>query len=126
MSSILQAQIDFLGEQVDSLPTVDRDTQQIDEAISVALSLFDGIRQRVGQLAPDASVSLVNHWLRSAELILPRLRQSKSHGHRPPQLKQFMHTILEARSFLTPVTADTGSGSTTLDEVERELQGRAE
>jgi hypothetical protein len=127
MPSILEAQIDYLGEQVGALPPAERDARQIDDAVSVALSLFDRIRTTAAQLGPQASVSLVSHWLRSAEAILPSIRQNKRHGHRPVQLNQFMRAILEARAFLT---ADDPPGSRegarSLDEVERELQSRAE
>jgi hypothetical protein len=121
MASILQAQIDFLGEQIDALPPGPPGIQEIDEAIAVALSLFDGTISSMTAATPE-NLNIVNHWLRSAEAILVPLRQTKPQGHRPPQVDRVMRSILRARAIVRaeqPSSLLTGRHS--LDEVEREF-----
>jgi hypothetical protein len=127
MASILQGQIDFLCEQVDALPPADRDIVEIEDAMAVALSLFTRTISGAAQQGTRPDRTLLNHWLNSAEAILIPLREVKSRGHRPKLLEEFMRAVLKARA----VVADDGdlpqsSGSRPLEEVERELDSRAD
>ncbi|HSU69095.1 MAG TPA: hypothetical protein VLJ39_19585 [Tepidisphaeraceae bacterium] len=122
MASILEGQIDFLGQQVDALDAEDRTADRIQEALSVSLVLFE---QLPPADATSVSPSLFEHWLRSAE-ILPTVRELKRAGIAPARMHEFMRALLRARAVVHPANASTDSRRHSLDEVERELQRRTE
>jgi hypothetical protein len=127
VASILEAQIDFLGAQVHSLAGDDRGLAQITEAVAVSLSLFDQIILTAERTPARSSETLFEHWLQSAQMILPPLRELKRSGQCLPELDRFMRSILKARAIMTSSCMPVGTaGRVSLDEVERELQRRAQ
>lgn len=127
MTSILEAQIDYLGEQVHSLPAEDRNAEQIEQAMAVSLSLFDQILAAAKRGSAQFSAALFEHWLRSAEMILTSSRELRQAGKPLPLVAPFMRAILRARAFAGTQNAQANDASwTSVDEVERDLQRGAQ
>jgi hypothetical protein len=127
MTSILEAQIDYLGEQVHSLPAEDRNAGQIEQAMAVSLSLFDQILAAAKRGSAQFSSALFEHWLRSAEMILTSSRELKRAGEPLPLAGPFMRAILRARAFAGSQNGQpTDASWASLDEVERDLQSGAQ
>jgi hypothetical protein len=127
MGSILAKQIDFLGGQVQSLPVSDQTVEQIEDAMAVSLSLFDQILTSSQRPSGPTRNALIEQWLRSAEAILPPLRDLKQQGSALSKTAPFMRALLQARAAMANRNQAAASSSkrASLDEVERELQRRA-
>lgn len=127
MASILEAQIDFLGEQIHLLPADAHNAKQIEEAAAVSLLLLNQIIASADPSRADSNQAILTHWLRSAEAILAAMRELKRTGEHLAVIHPFMRAILKARAMASyPNSTDTEASWTSLDEVERELQRGAD
>lgn len=133
MPSLLEAQIDFLGRQMQAMP-IDpvQSLRDVEQAVAVFLSFYEQIQTAeehatgTGVVTDRESVLLLyEHWLRSADHILPMLRELKQRGDAiPQQTPELLKASMRARGIITSA-ARTGepSNARPLDEVQRELQG---
>jgi hypothetical protein len=123
MSSILEAQIDLLASQAQSLAGYGEHagaTANMAEAVAVALALF-GTLEVTTDPRQLSQLGVLKRWLEGAEALLEPIRRARVQGGHIARLDQFMRTILRTRSLLADATAS--GRSRTLDEVERALQG---
>ena len=128
MSSLLQGQIDFLDEQLGSLHwQSEHSPGNVEEAVGLLLALYEQIHVAELRVAADpASIrSLYEHWLRGADQTTPLLRDLKASGHRLSKTPEFMKACLRARAVCSRAMPSATSRATPLEEVQRELQGRA-
>ena len=137
MPSLLEGQIDVLGRQLQSLtPQSHHSLANVEQAIVLLLFLYEQIfaaEQQVTDRAADDSamerksvLALYDRWLYSADLILPMLRERKSLGHAFAQTPILMKACLRARGVVASARRiGRPSHAEPLDEVQRELQGRA-